>query len=59
MKIILNFLVYVYCVLKNASDCFIIEVDEEFKTLVITAIDDVFFYGVAQGLVSGGTAVLG
>ena len=30
MKIILNLLVYVYGILKNSSDCFIIEVDEEF-----------------------------
>ena len=59
MKIIFNLLVYVYGILKNASDCFINGVDEEFKTLVITAVDDVLFYGVAQGLVCGGTATLG
>ena len=29
-KIILNLLVYVYGVLENAADCFIIGVDDEF-----------------------------
>ena len=58
MKIILKLLVYVYGVLKNSSDCFIIGVDEELYTLVITTVDNMFFYGVAQGLASGGTAAL-
>ena len=30
VKIILNFLVFVYGTLENAADCFIIDVDEEF-----------------------------
>ena len=53
-----NLLVYVYGVLKNVADCFIIGVYEEFKTLVIIAVDNVFFYVIAQGLVSCGTATL-
>ena len=49
---------YVYGVLKNASDFFIIRVDEEFQTLVVAAIDNLLFQSVAQGLVNSGTAAL-
>ena len=49
---------YVYGVLKNASDFFVIGVDEELQSLVVTAVDNVLFKGVAQGHINGGTAAL-
>ena len=49
---------YVYGVLKNASDFFIIRVDEELQTLVVAAVDKVLFQCVAHGLVNGGTSAL-
>ena len=49
---------YVYGVLENAWDFFVIGVDEELQTLVVTAVDNVLFKSVAQGLINGGTAAL-
>ena len=49
---------YVYGVLKNASDFFVIGVDEELQSLVVTAVDNVLFKGVAQDHINGGTAAL-
>ena len=53
-----NLIVYVYGVLENASDFFVVGVDEELQTLVVTAVDNVLFENVAPGLVNGGTAAL-
>ena len=47
---------YVNGVLENASDFFVIGVDEELQTLVVTAVANVLFKSVAQGLINGGTA---
>ena len=49
---------YVHGVLENASDFFVVGVDEELKTLIVTAIDNVLFESVAQGLINGGTDAL-
>ena len=49
---------YVYGVLKNESDFFVIAVDEELQTLVVTTVDNVLFESVAQGLINGGPAAL-
>ena len=43
---------YVYGVLKNTSDFFIIRVDEEFQTLVVADVDSVLFQSIAQVLVN-------
>ena len=43
---------YVYGVLENASDFFVVGVDEELQTLVVTAVDNVQFESVAEGLVN-------
>ena len=48
----------VHGILENATDFFVIRVDEELQTLVVTAVDNVLFQSVAQGLVNGGTAAL-
>ena len=53
-----NLLVYVHGVLENASDFFIVGVDEELQTLVVTAVDNVLLQSLAQGLINGGTAAL-
>ena len=45
---------YVYGVLESASDFFIIGVDEELQTLVVTTVDNVLFESVAQGLINRG-----
>ena len=42
-----------YGILKNASDFFVIGVDEELQTLVVAAVDSVLFQSVAQGLING------
>ena len=44
--------------LLNATDFFVIRVDEELQTLVVTFVDNVLFQSVAQGFVNGGTAAL-
>ena len=49
---------YVYGVLKNSSDFFVIGVYEELQTLVFTAVDNVLVQSVAQGLVNGGSVAL-
>ena len=49
---------YVYGVLENASNFFVIGVDEELQTLVVTIVDSVLFKSIAQGLINGGTAAL-
>ena len=49
---------YVYGVLKNASYFFVVGVDDELQTLVITAVDNVLFESVVEGLINGGTATL-
>ena len=49
---------YVHGVLKNASDFFIVGVDEELQTLVITAVDNVLLQSMVEGLINGGTAAL-
>ena len=49
---------YVYGVLKNPSDFFVIGVDEELQTLVVIAVDNVLLKSVSQGLINGGTAAL-
>ena len=51
-----NLLVYVHGVLENASDFFVIGVDGELQTLVVTAVDNVLFESVAEGLINGGNA---
>ena len=48
----------VYGVVKNASDLFIIRVNEEFQTLIVAAVDNVLFQSFAQGLVNRGTVAL-
>ena len=53
-----NLLVYVQAMLENASDFFIVGVDEELQTLVVTAVDNVLFQSVTQGLINGRTAAL-
>ena len=53
-----NLLVYVHGVLENASDFFIVGVDEELQTLVVTAVDNVLLQSLAQGLINGRTAAL-
>ena len=53
-----NLLVYVHGVLENASDFFIVGVDEELQTLVVTAVDNVLLQSLAEGLINGGTATL-
>ena len=50
---------YVYGILKNASDFFVIRVDEELQTRVVAAVENVLFRSVAHGLIIGGTAALG
>ena len=49
---------YVHGVLENAPDFFVVRVDDELQTLAVTAVDNVLFESVAQGLVHGGTAAL-
>ena len=49
---------YVHGILENATDFFVIRVDEELQTLIVTAVDSVLFQSVAQGLVNGETAAL-
>ena len=49
---------YVHSVLENATDFFVVGVDEELQTLVVTAVDNVLFKSFAQGLANGGTAAL-
>ena len=53
-----NLLVYVHGVLENASDFFIVGVDEELQTLVVTAVDNVLLQINSEGLINGGTAAL-
>ena len=53
-----NLLVYVHGVLENASDFFIVGVDEVLQTLVVTAVDNVLLQSLAEGLINGGTAAL-
>ena len=43
---------YVYGILKNASNFFVIGVDEELQSLVVAAVDNVLFHSVVQGLVN-------
>ena len=49
---------YVYGVLENASDFFVVGVDDELQTLVVTAVDNVLFESVVEDLINGGTAAL-
>ena len=49
---------YVHCVLENVSDFFVVGVDDELQTLVVTAVDNVLFESVVEGLINGGTAAL-
>ena len=49
---------YVHGVLENASDFVVIGVDEELQTLVVTAVDNVLFKSIAQGLINGETIAL-
>ena len=49
---------YVHGVLENASDFFIVGVDEELQTLVVIAVDNVLLKSIALGLINGGTAAL-
>ena len=49
---------YVHGVLENASDFFIVEVDEELQTLVLTAVDNVLLQSIAEGLINGETEAL-
>ena len=49
---------YVHGVLENASDFFIVGVDEELQTLVVTAVDNVLLQSIAEGRINGGTAAL-
>ena len=49
---------YVYGILENATDFFVIRVDEELKTLVVATVDNVSFQSVEQGLINRGTAAL-
>ena len=49
---------YAYGVLENASDFFVIGVDEELHTLVVTAVDNVLFKSFVQGLINGITVAL-
>ena len=49
---------YDHSVLENASDFFVVGVDEELQTLVVTDGDNVLFGSVAEGLINGGTAAL-
>ena len=49
---------YVYGVLENASDFFVIGVDEELQTLVVIAFDNVLLKSVAHGLINAGSAAL-
>ena len=53
-----NLLVYVHGVLENASDFFVVGVDEVLQTLVVTAVDNVLLQSIAEGLINGGTAAL-
>ena len=53
-----NLLVYVHGVLENASDFFIVGVNEVLQTLVVTAVDNVLLERIAEGLINGGTAAL-
>ena len=49
---------YIHGVLENATDFFAIVVYEELQTLVVTAVDNVLFQSVAQGLVNRGSVAL-
>ena len=49
---------YVYGVLENAADFFVVGVDDELHTLVVTTVDNVLFESVAQVLINGRTAAL-
>ena len=49
---------YVHGVLANASDLFVVGVDEVLQTLVVTAVDNVLLQSIAEGLINGGTAAL-
>ena len=53
-----NLLLYVHSVLENASDFFIVGVDEELQTLVVTAVDNVLLQSLAEGLLNGRTTAL-
>ena len=53
-----NLLVYVHGVLENASDFFIVGVDEVLQTLVVTAVDNVLLQSLAKCLINGGTTAL-
>ena len=49
---------YVHGGLENASDFFIVGLDEELQTLAVTAVDNVLLQSIAEGLINGGTAAL-
>ena len=49
---------YIHGVLENASDIFIVGVDEELQTLVVTAVDNVLLQSLADGLINGRAAAL-
>ena len=49
---------HVHGVLKNASDLFVIGVDEVLQTLLVTAVDNVLLQSVVEGLINGETAAL-
>ena len=53
-----NLLVYVQGVLENASDFFIVGVDEVLQTLVVTAVDNVLLQSLAKCLINGRAAAL-
>ena len=53
-----NLLVNVHGVLENASDFFIVGVDEVLQTLVVTAVDNVLLQSLAEGLINEGTTAL-
>ena len=50
-----NLLVYVHGVLENASDFYIVGVDEVLQTLVVTAVDNVLLQSLAKCLINGGS----
>ena len=47
---------YVDGVLENTSDFFVVGVDDELQTLVVSAV--VLFESIAEGLTNGGTVAL-
>ena len=49
---------YLHGVLEIVSYFFIVGVDEELQTLVISAVDKVLLQSIAESLINGGTAAL-